>query len=124
MAIGRKLVGRLERSLFVPGGRYFQRKERMAKGKEEKRQTKMVMKKQKKDWKIVEDSLVLYKNAMEKTGHLPPAERARVLEKTEDLIYRRVVRTYDPSAKKQSLAYQKLSEMTAKLSTERMRLKK
>jgi len=124
MAIGRKVMGKLERQVFKSGGRYFQRKERMAKGKEEKIRAKMGMKKQKKDWKLVENSLVLYNSAMEKTGHLPPAKRARVLETAESLIYRNVMKTWNPRAEKQSSAHQKLSEMTAKLAVERMRLNK
>lgn len=124
MAIGKRLVRGLERNIFVPGGRYFQRKERMAKGKEQKKQFKMGMKKQEKDWRLVEDSLMLYNKAMEKTEHLPSAKRARVLENAENLIYRNVMRTWNPKAEKQSLAHQKLSEMAAKLAVERMRLKK
>jgi len=124
MARDRKFVGMLKRQMFKSGGRYFQREERLAKGKEEKRQTKMEMKKQKKDWKMVEDSLVLYKNAMEKTGHLPPVERAKVLKKVEGIIFERVKKTYNDNVEKQSLAHQKLYEMTAHLAMERMRLKK
>jgi hypothetical protein len=124
MARDRKFVGMLKRQMFKSGGRYFQREERMAKGKEEKIKAKMEMKKQKKDWKLVENSLVLYNRAMEKTGHLPPAKRAKVLETAESLIHRNVMKTWDPRAEKQSFAHQKLSEMTAKLAVERMRLKK
>ena len=131
MAIGRKFVGGLERSLFVRGGRYFQLKEGRAKKtllkekiKSEKKENMAIRKRQKADWKMVEDSLVLYKNAIETTGHLPPAERAKVLKKAEDIIYARVEKTYNDNAEKQSLAHQKLSEMTAHLAMERMRLKK
>jgi len=137
MAIGRKIVGGLERSLFVPGGRYYtetktgKRKElreklrqERVKSKSEKIKTKLEMKKQKKDWKMVEESLVLYKNAMETTGHLPPAERAKILKKVEDIIFERVKKTYNDNAEKQSLAHQKLYEMNAHLAMERMRLKK
>jgi TPP-dependent pyruvate/acetoin dehydrogenase alpha subunit len=131
MAIGRKFIGMAERSLFAKGGRYFQMKERNAEGKAEKIKdkaekikAKMEKEKQKKDWKIVEDCLVLYRNAIDKTGHLPPSERAKVLEATEERIDRAVVRTYTPRAEKQSFAHQKLSEMTANLSMERKRLKK
>ena len=102
----------------------FQMKERNAAGKEEKIKAKLEMTKQKKDWKIVEDCLVLYKNAMEKTRHLPPAERAKILGATEERIDRAVVRTYAPRADKQSFAHQKLSEMTADLAMERKRLNK
>jgi len=124
MAIGRKFIGMAERSLFTKGGRYFQMKERNAAGKEEKIKDKLEKTKQKKDWKIVEDCLVLYRNAMERTEHLPPSERAKILEATEERIDRAVVRTYTPRAEKQSFAHQKLSEMTANLSMERKRLKK
>jgi len=124
MAIGRKFIGGLEKGLFVPGGRYFQRKERLAKGKEEKGQTKMVMKKQKKDWKMVEDSQVLYNGAMGETKNMPPAERAKILKKAEDIIFERVKKTYNDNAEKQSLAHQKLNWMAMKLAGERMRLKK
>jgi len=132
MAIGRKFIGMAERSLFAKGGRYFQMKERNApakaekiKDKAEKIKAKMEKNKQKKDWKVVEDCLVLYNNAMEKTGHLPPAERARILEATEEQIHQRgVVRTYDRNAEKQSFAHQELSKMTANLNMERTRLKK
>jgi hypothetical protein len=89
-----------------------------------RKEGKMEIKKQKKDWKMVEDSLVLYKNAMEKTGHLPPAERAKVLKKVEGIIFERVKKTYNDNAEKQSLAHQKLYKMTADLAMERMRLKK
>jgi len=124
MAIWKKFVGMGERSLFTKGGKYFQMKERNAAGKEEKIKAKLEKTKQKKDWKIVEDCLVLYRNAMERTEHLPPSERAKVLEATEERIDRAVVRTYTPRAEKQSFAHQKLSEMTANLSMERKRLKK
>lgn len=122
MAIGKRLIGGMERSLFRGDGRYFQMKECRAKNLEEKKQvTKGV---EKKDLKMVEKSLALYKNAMERTGHLPPEKRAKLLEEVEDRIYRNVERTYNPRAEKQSFAHQKLSEMTAKLNMERHRLKK
>lgn len=124
MAIGKKFCGMAERSLFREGGRYFQRKERMAKGKEEKRQTKMEMKKQKKDWIMVKDSIVLFNSAMGETKNMPPAERAKILKKAEDIIFERVKKTYNDNAKKQSLPHQKLSWMAMKLAGERMRLKK
>ena len=124
MAIRKKFFGMAERSLFAKNGRYFQMKERNAAGKEEKIKDKLEKTKQKKDWKIVEDCLVLYRNAMERTEHLPPSERAKVLEATEERIDRAVVRTYTPRAEKQSFAHQKLSEMTANLSMERKRLKR
>ncbi len=131
MAIRKKFVGMVERSLFTKGGRYFQMKERNAAGKEEKIKAKLEKikdklekTKQKKDWKIVEDCLVLYKNATEKTGHLPPSERAKILEATGERIDRAVVRTYTPRAEKQSFAHKELSEMSASLSMERKRLKK
>ena len=130
MAIGKRFVGGLERSLFVRGGRYFQLKEGRAKKtllkekiKSEKNENRAIRKRQKADWKIVEDCLVLYRNAMEKTGHLPPSERAKILGATEERIDRAVVRTYTPKAEKQSFAHQKLSEMTVNLSMERKRLK-
>ena len=124
MAIVKKFVGMADRSLFATGGKYFQMKERNAAGKEEKIKAKLDKMKQKKDWKIVEDCLVLYRNAMEKTGHLPPSERAKVLEATGERIDRAVVRTYTPRAEKQSFAHKELSEMSASLSMERKRLKK
>ena len=134
MAIGKKsFVSMVEKGLFQKDGRYFQMKERNApakaekiKDRAEKIKARMEKNKQKKDWKMVEDALVLYRNAMEKTGHLPPAERAKILEATEERIYRTgVERTYNPDPNaKQSFAHQKLSEMTANLSMERKRLKK
>jgi len=135
MAISRRFVGELkkrgENSLFAKGGRYFQMKESRAertllkeKIKSEKKGNMAIKKRDKADWKIVEDSLVLYKNAMEKTGHLPPAERAKILGATEERIDRAVVRTYTPRAEKQSFAHKELSEMSASLSMERKRLKK
>ena len=124
MAIGRKIIGRVEKSLFTPSGRYFKRKERLAPEKERTMQFKATVKKQKKDWKMLEDSQVLYKGAMGETKNMSPAERAKVLKKAEDIIFERVKKTYNDSAEKQSIAHQKLYKMAADLAMERMRLKK
>jgi len=124
MAIGKRLIGGLEKSMFVPGGKYFQRKERIVKGMEEKKQARTEM--EKKDWKIVEKSLALYKNAMEqaKNEKLSLVERAKILKNAEDFILGMGEKTYKEHSGKQSLAHKKLGDMSATLGVERMRLMK
>ena len=90
MAIGRRFVGGVEKSLFVPGGRYWQIKEKLAGKAKEKGERKAEKKNQKESNKVRIECELIVRDALDRAKHLEGKEKAALLDSALNAVYKRL----------------------------------
>ncbi len=90
MAIGRRFVGKAEKSLFVPGGRYFQMKEKWAEKAKEKKAEKAEKKNQKKSNKIRIECELIARDALDRAKHMEGKKRTEFLDGVLNAVHKRL----------------------------------